>query len=43
LEEWIGKALLLLGWILIRIRPIAKIFKELKKTRIRKELKNSLV
>jgi len=39
----IGKALLLLGWTLIRIRPIAEILKELKKTGIKKELENSLV
>jgi len=31
-----GKALLLLGWILIRIRPVEKILKELEKTRIKK-------
>jgi len=40
LEERIGKALLLLGWILIRIRPTVEILEELKKTK--KELKNSL-
>jgi len=38
-----GKALLLLGWILIRIKPTVEIFKKLKKTRIKKELENSLV
>jgi len=38
-----GKILLLLGWTLIRIRPIAEIFKELEKTRIKKKLENSLV
>jgi len=38
-----GKALLLLGWTLIRIRPIVETLKELKKTKIKKELKNSLV
>jgi len=43
LEEWIGKALLLLKWTLIRIRPTVEILKELEKTRIRKELENSLV
>jgi len=43
LEEWIRKALLLLGWILIRIRPTAKILKELEKTKIKKELKDSPV
>jgi len=37
-----GKVLLLLGWTLIRIRPIVEIFKELKKTRIKEELENSL-
>jgi len=37
------KALLLLGWTLIRIRPIAEIFKELEKTKIKKELESSLV
>jgi len=42
LEEWIGKALLLLGWTLIRIRPIEEIFKELEKTRMKKKLENSL-
>jgi len=38
-----GKTLLLLGWTPIRTRPIVEILKELKKTKIRKELKNSLV
>jgi len=38
-----GKALLLLGWTLIRIRPIEEILKELKKTEMRKELEDSLV
>jgi len=38
-----GKALLLLGWTLIRIRPIEEIFKELKKIGIKEELENSLV
>jgi len=38
-----GKALLLLGWTLIRIRPIVGIFGKLKKTRIGKELEDSLV
>ena len=41
--EWIGKALLLLGWTLIRIRPIVEILKELKKTKMKIELENSLV
>jgi len=31
-----------LGWTLIRIRPIVEILKELKKTRIKEELENSL-
>jgi len=31
---------LLLGWTLIRIRPITEILKELKKTRIKKELES---
>jgi len=43
LEEWIRKALLLLGWTLIRIRPVIEILKKLKKTRMKKELENSLV
>jgi len=30
-----------LGWILVRIRPIVEILKELKKTGIKKELENS--
>jgi len=38
-----GKALLLLGWTLIRIRPTVKILKELEKTRMKEELENSLV
>jgi len=38
-----GKALLLLGWILIRIRLTAEFLKELKKTGIKEELKNSPV
>jgi len=38
-----GKALLLLGWTLIRIRPTAETLKELKKTKTKKELENSLV
>jgi len=38
-----GKALLLLGWILIRIKPTVEILKELKKTGMKKELGNSLV
>jgi len=37
-----GKALLLLGWTLIRIRPIVEILKELKRIRKEKKLKNSL-
>jgi len=37
-----GKVLLLLGWTPIRIRLIAEIFKEVKKTGTRKELENSL-
>jgi len=37
------KALLLLGWTLIRIKSIAEIFKKLKKTGIKKELESSLV
>jgi len=37
------KALLLLKEILIRIKLIIEIFKEIKKTRIKKELKSSLV
>ena len=41
LREWIGKAPLLLGWTLIRIQPIEEILEELKKTRMKKELKNS--
>jgi len=36
------KALLLLGWILIRIKLIIEIFKEIKKTRTKKELESSL-
>jgi len=43
LNEWIRKTLLLIGWILIRIKSIAEILKKLKKTRIKKELKSSLV
>jgi len=43
LEEWIGKALLLLGWILIRIKPTTEILKELEKTRKKKELESSLI
>jgi len=43
LEKWIRKALLLLKWTLIRIGPIVKTFEELKKTKIKKELENSLV
>jgi len=31
-----------LGWTLIRIKPIEEILKELKKTRMEKELENSL-
>jgi len=31
-----------LGWTPIRIRPIVEIFKELKKTKKKKELENSL-
>jgi len=38
-----GKALLLLGWILIRIKPIEEILKELEKTGIKKELEDFLV
>jgi len=38
-----GKALLLLGWTLIRIRSIVRILKKLKKTKIGKELEDSLV
>jgi len=38
-----GKVLLLLGWTLIRIRPIVETFKELKKTKIKKKLENSPV
>jgi len=41
LGEWMGKALLLLEWTLIRIRPTVEILKELKKTKIREELENS--
>jgi len=41
--EWIGKALLLLGWTLIRIRPIVEIFEKSKKTGIEEELENSPV
>jgi len=37
-----GKALLLLRWTLIRIKLIEEILKKSKKTRIKKELKNSL-
>jgi len=37
----IRKVLLLLKWTPIRIKPIVEIFKELKKTRIKKELKSS--
>jgi len=37
-----GKALLLLGWTLIRIRPIEEILKKLEKTGIKKELEDSL-
>ena len=43
LKEWIGKALLLLGWILIKMEPIAEILKKLQKTRIKIELESSLV
>jgi len=35
--------LLLLGWILIRMRSTAEILKELKKTGMKKELKDSPV
>jgi len=42
LEERIRKVLLLLGWTLIRIKPAEEILKELKETRMKKELKNSL-
>jgi len=42
-NKWIGKTLLLTGWTLIRIKSIAEIFKKLKKTGIKKELKSSLV
>jgi len=38
-----GKALLLLGWTLIRIEPIIEIFEELKKIRTKEELENSLI
>jgi len=38
-----GKLLLLIGWTLIRIKLINKTFKEIKKTRIKKELESSLV
>jgi len=38
-----GKALLLLEWTLIRIKPTVEILKELKKTKTKKKLKNSLV
>jgi len=41
LEEWIKKALLLLGWTLIRIKPTVEILKEPEKTK--KELENSPV
>jgi len=37
-----GKALLLLGWTLIRIRPTAEILRKLKKTGIGEKLENSL-
>jgi len=40
--KWIGKTLLL-GWTLIRIKPIEEILEELKKTGTKKELENSLV
>ena len=42
LEKQIRKALLLLEWTLIRIRPIVEILEELKKTRMEEELENSL-
>jgi len=32
-----------MGWTLIRIKSIVEIFKEIKKTKIKKELKSSLV
>jgi len=32
-----------LGWTSIRIKPIVEILEELKKTRMEKELENSLV
>jgi len=38
-----GKALLLLGWTLIRIRLIAEILKKLEKTKKTEELGSSLV
>jgi len=38
-----GKPLLLLGWTLIRKGLIIETFKEIKKTKIKKELKSSLV
>jgi len=37
-----GKVLLLLGWTLIRIRPIVGILRKLKKTKIEKELEDFL-
>jgi len=44
LKEWIRrKAFLLLRWILIKIKPIAEFFKELKKTKMKQELESSLV
>jgi len=43
LKEWIKKALLLLKEILIRIKLIIEILKEIKKTRTKEELKSSLV
>ena len=42
LEKRIRKALILLGWTLIRIKLITEILKEVKKTRMKKELESSL-
>jgi len=42
LNKWIGKTLLLIGWILIRIKSTVEILKGIKKTKIKKELESSL-
>jgi len=36
-KKWIGKTLLLLGWTLVRIKPIIEVPKKLEKTKIKEE------